>query len=68
MHDHQTTDAVRHCRSRETSEHDHKGESDGEPADLLGRKVQRRLGQHEERARKCQVVAFDKADEPEHDD
>jgi hypothetical protein len=50
-------------RGREAADAEHESRADGEPTDLGVGQLQRRFGQHQERARHHQIVALDKADE-----
>jgi hypothetical protein len=50
-------------RGREPADAEHEGRADGEPTDFGVGQVERRFGQHQERAGHHQIVALDKADE-----
>jgi hypothetical protein len=50
-------------RGGEAADAQHEGRADGEPTDVGVRQLQRRFGQHQERAGHHEIVALDKANE-----
>ena len=68
QHDCLAAPMIGYRRRRKAAEAQHEGRADGEPSDVGVAQVQRRFGQHQQRAGHHQIVALDKADEGEHGD
>ena len=68
LHYGQAADPVGHRRRGKAADDDQESRPGGECAHRIGVHMQRRFGEHQQGAGQRQIIAFDKADKPEHQD
>ena len=68
LHHRHAADPIGHPRRRKAADDDEESGPGGQRANRVGIHMQRSLGEHQQRAGQCQIVALDKADKAEHQD